>query len=282
MPPSSRKYHATNLSNSIVVKGNEAELSRKSRKIERRLEMEITSVTAALLAVIKVFKRFCYFKDNSYYLILGLCVLLSYSVRFFDVTPYLLFVGPKDTGKTLVLDILQLLCYRAIRAEDVSEASLYHFTNLMRGTLLIDDCEDLSKRNQRKFNLSVVRGGYKKSGGVLRFYKGKLVRLNTFGLKAIASIGGIYDKALVSWCIQIKTVEAEEELERFSTTLHGKELKHLASGIEQLFKRKSLRKQIESLHRNFPRSISGLVGRNLELWIGILVLAQLIDEERVK
>jgi hypothetical protein len=244
--------------------------------------MEFTSVTAALMAVIKVFKRFCYFKDKSYYLILALCVLVSYSVRFFDATPYLLFVGPKDIGKTLVLDLLQLLCYRAIRAEDISEASLYHFTNQVRGTLLIDDCEDLSRRNPRKFNLSVVRGGYKKAGGVLRLYKGKLARLNSFGLKAIASIRGVNDKALVSRCIEIKTVEAEEELERFSITLHGKELKHLASGITQLFKRKSIQKKIEELHRNFPRSIKGLVGRDLELWIGMPVLAQFIDEERVK
>ena len=76
--------------------------------------MELTSVTTALIAVIKVLKRFCYFEDQSYYLILGLIVLLSYCFRFFDTVPYLLLVGPKGTGKTLVLDVLQLLCYRAI------------------------------------------------------------------------------------------------------------------------------------------------------------------------
>lgn len=243
--------------------------------------MELASATAALLAVIKVFKRFCYFEDQSYYLILALIVLLSYCFRFFDTVPYLLLVGPKGTGKTLVLDILQLLCYRAIRVEDTSEASLYHFTNKVRGTLLIDDAEDLAKRNQHQFNLSVVRGGYKKKGGVLRLYQGKLALLSSFGLKAFANIGGVYDKALRSRYIEMKTVEAEEELERFSITLHGKELKHLASGIGQLFKRKTIQKKIESLHRNFPHT-TGLVGRDLELWIGILVLAQLIDEERVK
>jgi len=172
---------------------------------------------------------------------------------------------------------------QAIRVEDISEAGLYHFTNKVRGTLLIDDAEDLARRNSRKFNLSVVRGGYKKKGGVLRLYQGKLASLSSFGLKAFANtnIGGVYDKALRSRFIEMKTVEAEEELERFSITLHGKELKKMASGIERLFKRKSIQKKIESLHRSFPR-VTGLAGRDLELWIGTLVLAQLIADERMK
>jgi hypothetical protein len=243
--------------------------------------MKIRSVTAALDAVSKIFQRFYYFKDKSSYLVLGLIVLLSYCYRFFDTVPYLLLVGPKGTGKTLVLDLLQMLCYKAIRVEDISEAGLYHFTNRVRGTLLIDDAEDLARRNPRKFDLSVIRGGNKKKGAVLRIYQGKLALLSSFGLKAFGNIGGIFNKALRSRVIEIKTVQAEEELERFSITIHGKELKKLASEIGQLFKRKSLQKKIELLHRNFPR-IEGLVGRDLELWIGILVLAQLIDEERMK
>ena len=70
---------------------------------------------------------------------------------------------------------------------------------------------------------------------MLRLYQGKLALLSSFGPKAFDNIGGVYDKALRSRFIEIKTVEAEEELERFSITLHGKELKYLASGIAQLF-----------------------------------------------
>lgn len=240
--------------------------------------MELRSATAALVEIIKVLKRYVYFKDNSYYIILGLYILLTYSFRFFDAVAYLLITGPSNTGKTLILDILQLLCYRPIKAEDISEASLYHFTNKLKGVLLLDDVEDFARRNPRKFDLAVVRGGYKKGGGVLLMHKGKPVRLQSYGPKVIANIGGIYNKALMSRCIEIRTVDAEKEMDRFSTTLHGKSLKDLASGIAQLFKRKNIQKKIELLHRNF-QPITGLVGRDLELWIGLLVLAQLIDSE---
>lgn len=243
--------------------------------------MKLASAAIALNEVIKVFKKYVYFKDNAYYLILGLFTLLTYCFRFFDAVPYFLIVGPSNTGKTLILDILQLLCHRGIRVEDITEASLYHFTNQVRGVLLIDDMEDLARRNPRNLDLSVLRGGYKKAGGRLLTYKGRPVRLKSFGPKVFANIGGIWNKALMSRCIEIKTLEAEGDLERFSTTLHGKSLRALASEIASLFKRKNIQKQIELLHRNFLQ-IPGLARRDLELWTGMLILAQLIDSEGVK
>jgi len=240
--------------------------------------MEPKSMTAALLEIMTLFKRYVYLKDKSSCLILGLYVLLTHCFKFFDAVPYLLITGPYGSGKTLILDLLQLLCYKPIKAEDISEASLYHFTNRVRGTLLLDEGEDLARKNPRKFNLSVVRSGYKKTGGVLRMYQGKFAWLRSYGPKVIANIGGIYNRPLTSRCIEIRTVEVEMEMERFSITLHGKSLRELSYGLASLFKRKTTQKKIESLHQNL-KSIEGLHGRDFELWIGLLVVAQFIDSE---
>lgn len=67
-------------------------------------------------------------------------------------------------------------------------------------------------------------------------------------------------------------------METFITSRDGGELKKLASAIESLFKRKKIKNQIRSLYHNF-RPIKGLKGRDLELWIGMLVLSQIIDSE---
>lgn len=67
-------------------------------------------------------------------------------------------------------------------------------------------------------------------------------------------------------------------METFITSRDGGELKELASAIEFLFKRKKFKHQIKLLYHNF-KSIKGLKGRDMELWIGMLVLAQIIDSE---
>jgi len=67
-------------------------------------------------------------------------------------------------------------------------------------------------------------------------------------------------------------------METFITSRDGGELKELASAIESLFKRKKIKNQIRSLYHNF-KPIKGLKGRDLELWIGMLVLSQIIDSE---
>ena len=67
-------------------------------------------------------------------------------------------------------------------------------------------------------------------------------------------------------------------METFITSRDGGQLKELASAIESLFKRKNIKNQIRSLYHNF-KPVKGLEGRDLELWVGMLVLAQVIDSE---
>jgi hypothetical protein len=67
-------------------------------------------------------------------------------------------------------------------------------------------------------------------------------------------------------------------METFIPSRDGRQLKELASATASLFKRKKINEQIKSLYHNF-KPIEGLKGRDLELWIGMLVLAQIIDSE---
>ena len=138
-------------------------------------------------------------------------------------------------------------------------------------------------RYQHVIDMAVLNHGYKNGGFVIRVDPGKrkLVRFNCFGPKIFANITGIYSKPLKSRCIIIKTVPAERKLERFSAIIHGTSLKELAKAIGLLFKRKKIIDQIKSTYQNFG-TVEGLTGRDLELWMGMLVLAKIIDEEGLK
>lgn len=244
--------------------------------------MELKSITTGLTEIIKILKRYIHFKDQSSCLVLALFILLTYCFKNFDAVPYLLITGPYGSGKTLILDILTLLCYRALLASQISRAAFYHVIHRLSGTLLVDEVESLSRRVQHDFDMAVLLHGYKAGGFVVRVDAGKRkhIKFRCFGPKVIANIGGIYSKALKSRCIVIKTTKIEEidNLELFQISRDGKLLKELASGIALIFRRKKTKDQIQSLYHNF-KPIKGLGGRDLELWIGALVLAQIIDME---
>jgi hypothetical protein len=244
--------------------------------------MEMTSTTKALLETMKILKRYIHFKDQSSYLILGLFILQTHCFKNFDTLPYLLITGPYGSGKTLILELLNILCHRPLLASQISKAAFYHVIHRLQGTLLIDEAEGLSQRYQNEFDMAVLLHGYKAGGFVVRVDPGKRkhIKFRCFGPKVIANIGGISSKQLKSRCIILKTIEMEvgTDMKTFITSRDGGQLKELASAIASLFKRKKINEQIKSLYHNF-KSIEGLKGRDLELWIGMLVLAQIIDSE---
>ena len=173
--------------------------------------MELNSMTTALREVRKILKKYVHFQDKSSYLILALFILLTHSFKNFDVVPYLLITGPYGSGKTLILELLNLLCYRPLLASQISKAAFYHVIHRLQGTLLIDEAEGLSRRYQNEFDMAVLLHGYKSGGFVVRVDAGKRkhVKFRCFGPKAIANTGGIYSKQLRSRCIVLRTTEME-------------------------------------------------------------------------
>ena len=67
-------------------------------------------------------------------------------------------------------------------------------------------------------------------------------------------------------------------METFIASRDGKDLKELASASTSLLNRKKIKDQIKSLYHNF-KPVKGLGARDLEIWVGMLVLAQIIDSE---
>jgi len=102
--------------------------------------------------------------DERVYDLMTAAVAWSYFYR--DIkgsTPYILFLGPWRSGKTRALEVLESICYKAVRVVDPSEASLFRSIELLRPTLLIDESQIVDE-NVR----AVMASGYRYGSKVMR------------------------------------------------------------------------------------------------------------------
>lgn len=75
-------------------------------------------------------------------LVVALWVLHTYAIDAADATPYLAVTSPeKRCGKTNLLTVLWVLAHRAIKAANISTASIYRVIEAVHPTLFIDEAE---------------------------------------------------------------------------------------------------------------------------------------------
>jgi hypothetical protein len=106
---------------------------------------------AALLTEVRSFiKRFCSFPDEHSLTAVTLWAAHAHMVRHFHTTPCLALISPEPgSGKTRVLEILDLLVSKSLFCLSASAAAI--FRTLAKGpvTLLVDECDTIFTRRGR-------------------------------------------------------------------------------------------------------------------------------------
>lgn len=131
-------------------------------------------------------------KEDEYH-IMTLWVMASWLIDDFSTAPYLLFLAPKESGKSQALDALSLLSYRATKSISVTCASLFRSIELWHITLLIDESENQlnihTETGQALYGC--LNGGYKRGSFAMRTEGDAGNRLpqnyDVFGFKAIGT-----------------------------------------------------------------------------------------------
>src|SRR5450756_3018795 len=85
-------------------------------------------------------REYLVLKPEEYHL-MTLWIMASYLVDNFETVPYLLFIAPKESGKSQAMRILSQLAYRAFLAASVTPSALFRAIELWKVTLLIDEAE---------------------------------------------------------------------------------------------------------------------------------------------
>jgi hypothetical protein len=127
-------------------------------------------------------------------------VMSTWFIESLSVAPYLALVGPPHSGKTTLLQVLNLVCRRSLLTADITSAAFYELYEKLNPTLLVD--ETLTTGNKRAL-FHLLKTGTTRGSVTLR--KGRSLR--AFGPKVISCIELPNDAALNSRCVIVAMQE---------------------------------------------------------------------------
>lgn len=156
------------------------------------------------------------FIDERHYDIVTCWIIATWRQEDFNTAPYLFFLGPKESGKTRALEILQSLTYRGIETANITPANLYRPTELWKPTLLVDESEVINRNPELK---SILNSRYRRGCVVLREEKdanGSYTpkTFDVYGFTALAGTNGFHN-TLESRCITINMEKTVRKLKPF-------------------------------------------------------------------
>ena len=162
----------------------------------------VPTVAEALDAVDVVLDRFMHFETAEQRHAVALWAISTWVYDAFEATPYLHIKSPeKRSGKTLLLEILELVVRKPMMTTNFTAAVLFRVVTEQHPTLLIDEADAIfAKRLSADPTSQELRGllnaGYRKGGkahrmGGKRF--DKVEEFEVFGPKALAGIGDLPD-----------------------------------------------------------------------------------------
>jgi len=179
-------------------------------------------MSASLLDDVHNFVRRFVVLDDSQAVAVTLWAAHTHVFEAFACTPYLAITSSeKRSGKTRLLEVLELLIRDPLPTANISDAALFRVIDDRRPTLLIDEVDAIfGKKSPRDELRGIINAGYRRGAMTHRMGGANNTTLQTFSVycpKAFAGIGDclpetVSDRAIP---IRLKRRTREQAVERF-------------------------------------------------------------------
>ncbi len=244
--------------------------------IQKFLKGETVSPSAVFQRLHSLYTRYVDFRSPADSQILTLWVIGTYFYTMFPAYPYIALTGPKNSGKSTVLQVTQPLAFNMITTSDPSGPSLFRLIHQTNCTVGIDEAERYhSSQDPRMQQIrQLLNSGYKPGMPAIRVTGDdmKPQAFDVYSPKIIAAIAGLED-ILASRCIPIPMRRTDQNLPRFPPAFDGAEIRHQLYILALTYHQEVYRNYFErpELHR--------LTNRSSELWSPLVSIAALIEEQ---
>lgn len=214
-------------------------------------------------------KDYLILKPDEYH-IYTLWIMASWLIDDFDTCPYLLFIAPKESGKSQAIILLEHLCYRATLSISVTPAALFRSIELWKITLLIDEAENQVRMDTESGQAlyGCLNGGYKRNSYAIRIEGDNRIptTYDVYGFKGLASTR-IFHPTLESRSIIINMIQGKPK----KLIIDKKDAGLLRSKL--LYWRFSTLGKLPTI---MPESRSG---RLIEMFIPLFTVAQIFKDK---
>jgi hypothetical protein len=192
-------------------------------------ENETPGAGALILDDVRSFvRKFCAFPDEHCLVAVTLWAAHTHLVHHFHATPRLALLSPEAaSGKTRVLEILDLLVSESLLALNVSPAAVFRTLSQKQVTLLFDEVDAIWSKRGKDDNhedlRALLNAGYKKGATIPRCVgpKHDVINFPVFGAVALAGLGDLPDTIMSrAVIVRMRRRAPTEFVEPFRTRLH--------------------------------------------------------------
>lgn len=207
--------------------------------------------------------------------LLTLWAIGTYFYTMFPAYPYLALNGPKNSGKSTVMRVLQPLAFNMVTTSDPTGPSMFRLIHYTSCTVGIDEAERY--HNPKDPGMQQIRqllnSGYKQGMPAIRLI-GEDMKPQAFDVyspKILAAIAGLED-ILASRCIAIPMRRTDKQMPTFPPDFDGASIRHSLYVV-------ALTHFQPIYHNYFERpELHLLHNRSGELWSPLIALAAFFDE----
>ena len=249
-----------------------------AKKIDAAREMGVLAADgAALLDCARAFiGRFCVFPSDEALTAVALWAAHAHMVTHFHATPRLILSSPEaGSGKTRVLEVLDLLVPNAMFSLSASPAAVFRTLAQRQITLLFDEVDAIFSRKGKDDNhedlRALLNAGYKRGATIPRCVgpKHEVVSFPVFAAVALAGIGDMPDTIMTRGIIiRMRRRAPGENVDPFRSREHetpGHELRDMlgawAAGVG------------DAVGKSWPKLPDGIVDRPAEIWEPLIAVA---------
>lgn len=260
----------------VIPEGSEFLMRWRYSDIQRFLAGETVHPGEVFRTIHNLLTTYIDFRSPVESSVLALWTIGTYLYTLFPAYPYLALNGPKNSGKSTVLRVLQPLAFNMVTTSDPTGASMFRLIHHTSCTVGIDEAERY--HNPRDPGMQQIRqllnSGYKTGMPAIRIM-GEDMKPQAFDVyspKILAAIAGLED-VLASRCILIPMRRTDRKISSFPPDFDGAAIRHQLYALALT--------HFQAVYTNYAErpELHKLLNRSGELWSPLVALAAFFEEQ---